>query len=358
MAEFKGKQGHWVTTESGSHLFIESGGSFEEAVEQAFGKENAKKYKKYEEEDKGKNPNTWSLEDIKNYYEDNAFGFNVKVKKDKLVGYDAEGEEIDWDLDEARYNVGEFMKDNGDFDEEFDNDYDAEFGEDEEDQKFRDFSNKINELNISDEKKKYFQSELEKTANNVSETYQTIEQVYDDAQNEEFDSDNDLDPFIQELYDVKTQKELEDNLKKIDSEKDLEQEAWQKEYDKNQQEFDNAQKEVLNKINDMNLSKEQKQYFTQAADEISRGVSDTYDNFEQLIDDVENEAFDSDNDFDNDLEAAFKKHGADEDAILDELRASGKDYGMSNGDLQAVVEAYVMNHEFDDDEILSKWIKK
>lgn len=53
-------------------------------------------------------------------------------------------------------------------------------------------------------------------------------------------------------------------------------------------------------------------------------------------------------DFDADLEAAFKKHKGDENKILDELRANGKDYGMSNSDLQGVVESYVMRH-FDDD---------
>ena len=52
MAEFKGKNGHWVTTESGAHIFIESGGSFDEAVEKAFGKENKGKYKKAEEKPK------------------------------------------------------------------------------------------------------------------------------------------------------------------------------------------------------------------------------------------------------------------------------------------------------------------
>lgn len=46
--------------------------------------------------------------------------------------------------------------------------------------------------------------------------------------------------------------------------------------------------------------------------------------------------------FDRDLELAFKEFGTDEDAILDALRSTGKDYGMSNGDLQSVVEAYVL----------------
>lgn len=52
--------------------------------------------------------------------------------------------------------------------------------------------------------------------------------------------------------------------------------------------------------------------------------------------------------FDNDLESAFKKYQGNfhpENDILDELRANGKDYGMSNGDMQAVVEAYVMREE-------------
>ena len=46
MAEFNGKKGHWVTTDTGSHVFIESGKSFDEAVSDAFGKENVGKYKK------------------------------------------------------------------------------------------------------------------------------------------------------------------------------------------------------------------------------------------------------------------------------------------------------------------------
>ena len=40
MAEFNGKKGHWVTTESGE--------DFEEAVSDAFGKENVGKYKKHD----------------------------------------------------------------------------------------------------------------------------------------------------------------------------------------------------------------------------------------------------------------------------------------------------------------------
>jgi len=45
---------------------------------------------------------------------------------------------------------------------------------------------------------------------------------------------------------------------------------------------------------------------------------------------------------DDDLKKAYQKYGNDEDSILDELRANQKDYNISNSDLQAVVEAYVL----------------
>ena len=59
--------------------------------------------------------------------------------------------------------------------------------------------------------------------------------------------------------------------------------------------------------------------------------------------------FDADNDFENwpeddaesfsaDLQAAIEKHKGDENKVLDELRKNGKDYGMSNSDLQGAVE--------------------
>lgn len=46
---------------------------------------------------------------------------------------------------------------------------------------------------------------------------------------------------------------------------------------------------------------------------------------------------------DETLEQLFEKHGGDENAVLDEIRSSGKDYGMSNGDLQGIIEAFSIN---------------
>ena len=171
MAEFRGKQGHWVTTESGSHVFIESDGTFEEAIDKAFGKgsSKSKKYKEYKDYDK-------DINELKD------------ARKKAINNYNKTGND--------------------------------EFSDEE-----RELSKKI-----------------------------------DDLKSERFES---------------------------------------------------------------NRKKEQ-----------------------DLIDDEYVEA--DEDEFDRDLAAAFKKYGNDEDAILDELRANKKDYGMSNGDLQSVVESYVMRH-FDDD---------
>lgn len=122
MAEFKGKTGHWVTTESGAHIFIESNGSFDEAVEKAFGKENKGKYKKYDEEVKNKTFNddeiTDMLNDINDQDEDDEYTkldyFNLLVKKgvpsnvaeravDKYFGeeaFDNDNDFENWDDDD------------------------------------------------------------------------------------------------------------------------------------------------------------------------------------------------------------------------------------------------------------------
>lgn len=138
MAEFKGKQGHWVTTESGSHIFIEDGGSFEEAVEKAFGKENASKYKKYEEREnnarneafdddyesdfeeiiENKNPNEWTLGDMAKWYKNNTL-MDVSVKNDTIILQDVDGETYEWDKQEAKYNLSEYLKDEGKLDPDF-----------------------------------------------------------------------------------------------------------------------------------------------------------------------------------------------------------------------------------------------
>lgn len=122
MAEFKGKQGHLVTTESGSHIFIESGGSFDEAVEKAFGKENAKKYKKYEKE--------MSDEDK----EEITVPFLGGIKG-KIVGKNGDSVIVEFELD-GKIKRGEYSQEIIDSyrnDNFFDNDNDFEKWGDEED---------------------------------------------------------------------------------------------------------------------------------------------------------------------------------------------------------------------------------
>ena len=124
MAEFKGKKGHWVTTESGSHIFIENDGTYEEAVEKAFGKENAGKYKKYEEE-----PQKATMFNTDKEYQDFIKPkIQERYQEYKNQGYSKE-EIIDELKDEFGYQnlIDDVIKEGSISDEEFDDDYESDF---------------------------------------------------------------------------------------------------------------------------------------------------------------------------------------------------------------------------------------
>lgn len=64
-------------------------------------------------------PKNWSLKQINDWYNDNLFGFDTEVKGNRIVGYDADGEEINWSLKEARYNIENYMNDMDEEDDEW-----------------------------------------------------------------------------------------------------------------------------------------------------------------------------------------------------------------------------------------------
>lgn len=170
MADFNGKKGHWVTTDSGSHVFIESGKSFDEAVSDAFGKENKGKYKK--DNDFESLNDTVTDENIMEEISDNDYYYGnldeqsiYNLAAERLnKKYDANltSDQVKTALKNQGFNFEEYQKylDEDDFDN--DNDFEN-WGEEDSDNKPYDFdkwakntnSKKENHIAYIDTNKKY-----------------------------------------------------------------------------------------------------------------------------------------------------------------------------------------------------------